>query len=156
VISLWRVYREIYGTGLDGAGGLLQEGRWHVVGSRVAYFSLSPAMAVLEVLAHTGLNFPTDLQLAKFTFSAEVSATPARPEDYYKLPVSPGWEKDQKITQSIGQQWLAVKRSCLLYVPSVLIPEETNVIFNPLHPDGRLLKLEAARLFQLDQRILSV
>jgi hypothetical protein len=43
----------------------------------------------------------------------------------------------------------------LLYVPSVLIPEETNVIFNPLHPDGRLLKLEAARLFELDQRILS-
>ena len=155
MISLWRVYREIYGTGLDGAGGLLQEGRWHVVGSRVAYFSLSPAMAVLEVLAHTGLNFPTDLQLAKFTFTAEVSAAPARPENYCKLPVSPCWERDEKITQSIGRRWLAAKKSCLLYVPSVLIPEETNIIFNPLHPDGKLLKLETTRLFQLDQRILS-
>jgi len=43
-LRLWRIYREIHGPGLDGAGGLFAAGRWSKAGNRVVYFSDTPPL----------------------------------------------------------------------------------------------------------------
>jgi RES domain-containing protein len=57
-------------------------------------------------------------------------------------------------TQAIGQQWLASSRSCVLRVPSIVVPEEHNLVFNPQHPQASRLQLVTERSFAFDGRLL--
>jgi len=41
----------------------------------------------------------------------------------------------------------------VLRVPSVLVPEEFNYLFNPSHPDAKQLVEGPSRKWQLDQRL---
>jgi RES domain-containing protein len=41
----------------------------------------------------------------------------------------------------------------LLKVPSAIIPEESNVLINPLHPDIKKVKIASASAFQFDARL---
>lgn len=52
------------------------------------------------------------------------------------LPV--GWEAKPAGRASIafGTDWIRSGSSALLIVPSVIVPEECNVLVNPLHPDS--------------------
>lgn len=42
----------------------------------------------------------------------------------------------------------------MLRVPSILVPEERNLVFNPLHSDASKLSLTNARPFSFDARLL--
>jgi RES domain-containing protein len=37
--------------------------------------------------------------------------------------------------QDFGDRFVHEGRAALLFVPSVLVPEETNVLLNPAHPE---------------------
>ena len=37
--------------------------------------------------------------------------------------------------QTLGGEWLRQSRSCVLAVPSAVMPAELNFLINPLHPD---------------------
>ncbi len=52
----------------------------------------------------------------------------------------------------VGDRWLKDGNSALLEVPSAIIPSETNLIINPLHPDTSKSK-GPAREFQFDPRM---
>jgi RES domain-containing protein len=144
--SLWRLYRARHGPGLDGIGGLLADGRWHTRGERVVYFGGSAAIVVLERLAHTDPDLlPNDLQLARFEYSEPaVELTP--------LPAN--WNQDENLTRKIGAQWRHQGSSCLLAVPSAILPEEFNFVLNPEHPDAKRLRLVRTRLFTFDPRLI--
>src|SRR5690242_12854401 len=121
--TLWRLYRDRYGPGLDGIGGTLADGRWHTRGQRIVYFGASAAIVVLERLAHTDADLlPADLRLALFEFPDEL-VTP-RVGDLSRLP--PNWVRDENTTRSIGGRWHDEQLSCLLVVPSAILPEESN------------------------------
>jgi RES domain-containing protein len=148
---LWRLYRPQHGPGLDGSGGLFADGRWHARGERVVYFGGSAAIVVLERLAHTDPDLlPADLELARLEFSGPV--TPARVEEFAALP--PHWTRDEIATQRIGSQWRQTGAACLLQVPSAILPEESNYVFNPLHPHASRLRLAARRRFHFDPRLI--
>ena len=148
--SLWRLYRARYGPGLDGIGGIFADGRWHTLGTRVVYFGASAAIVVLERLAHTDPDLlPGDLRLARFEFPEPVSETKV---DLAALPDH--WEQDENATRLIGSQWRRQGSSCLLVVPSAILPEEFNFVFNPQHPDAQRLRLVGERQFAFDSRLL--
>jgi RES domain-containing protein len=44
-------------------------------------------------------------------------------------------------------------RSCVLEVPSVIVPHESNFILNPGHPDFALLEIGEPIDLDIDQRL---
>jgi RES domain-containing protein len=148
--SLWRLYRAQYGPGLDGIGGTFADGRWHTLGERVVYFGGSAAIVVLERMAHTDPDLlPDDLRLALFGFPEPVQETKV---EFATLPAN--WNKDENATRSIGGRWRQRLSSCLLAVPSAILPEESNFVLNPEHPEAKRLRLVRERPFTFDPRLI--
>jgi len=149
--SLWRLYRSQYGPGLDGIGGIFADGRWHMLGERVVYFGGSAAIVVLERLAHTDPDLlPNDLRLGRFEFPEPVLETNI--DEFTSLPEN--WAQDEDATRRIGRQWRQQGTSCLLAVPSAILPEERNFVLNPEHPDATRLVLARERRFTFDRRLI--
>jgi RES domain-containing protein len=149
-MRLWRIYREAFGPSLDGEGALYAPGRWNSQGNRAVYFGGTAAIVVLEKLVHLDpVNIESDLMLGQFEADLAV-------EDVWPAGVDL-WENglaDEAWTRSSGDAWLAGKSSALLRVPSAIIPEEFNYVFNPKHPDADKLKKISERPFNFDGRLL--
>ncbi len=151
MIQLWRLYREQYGAGLDGIGGTFADGRWHSRGQRAVYFGASASITVLERLAHLDPDLlPDDLQLGLF----ELSDSKKHPSvtQLKKLPAN--WAQDLNWSRRTGNEWLESQSHCLLAVPSVILPEETNYLLNPLHPAAKSIHLVKKRPFHFDSRLI--
>jgi RES domain-containing protein len=65
-----------------------------------------------------------------------------------------GWTRDEGATQQIGSDWVRTAKTCLLRVPSVIVPEESNAMLNASHPDATELKLVSERPFSFDPRLI--
>jgi RES domain-containing protein len=142
-MRLWRLYRRAHGPGLDGAGGRHTAGRWHRQGTPVVYFGANAAIVVLEKLAHLNPDaLPDDLMLARF--EGALSLENAQPADLGNI----------EETRELGKQWLTRASSCVLRVPSVIVPEEHNLVLNPLHPEVGHMALARERPFEFDGRLL--
>ena len=143
---LWRVsgHRE-----LSGAGGLRAPGRWHERGLPVVYLAESPAGALLEACVHTAANdIPPYYTLLGIAIEAAVSREELDPDH---LPRN--WAARVEVTRELGSKWLAEQRSCLLRVPSALVPATFNVILNPLHADASRLRIKSSVKYPFDSRI---
>jgi RES domain-containing protein len=146
---LWRISN--YAT-MDGAGGLYVSGRWHTKGHPVVYCTSNPSTALLEILVYMGIDsedFPERFQVLKIDGPDALSG-----ERIERDELPPNWEADIAVTQSIGDRWLSEKRSLLLEVPSVLVPETWNALVNFEHPDVKQLKIVAVYDHPFDLRFL--
>ncbi len=56
--------------------------------------------------------------------------------------------------RDFGTSWAEAANTVGLVVPSVVVPEEHNVILNPAHPDFAKIKISSMRAFRFDQRLL--
>lgn len=146
LLRLWRLYRQEHGPGLDGMGGLLTSGRWHKRGSRVVYFGASPGVVILEKLAHIDpVTLPSDLVLARF--EGTVSMDEIMSGEVTDL-------NDLAQTQTRGERFLKEGKAAILRVPSVIVPEEYNLMLNPLHPEAAHIQPAEYREFKFDARLL--
>ncbi|MXW19101.1 MAG: RES family NAD+ phosphorylase [Gemmatimonadetes bacterium] len=57
-------------------------------------------------------------------------------------------------SQAIGDDWAGSGEHLLLRVPSVVVPEESNVLVNPAHPEASEVGVSASRSFSYDLRLL--
>jgi RES domain-containing protein len=149
-VILWRVSNF---ANLDGVGGLHVAGRWHSKGRPVLYCTRNPSTALLETLVHIDIDAedrPNCFQVLKI---AGPDSLPLQKLSRRSLPA--GWEQNNLLTQRIGDRWLAVRRTLLLEVPSVLAPETWNVLVNPLHPQIRKLRIAALYEHPFDARFFS-
>ena len=55
--------------------------------------------------------------------------------------------------QAIGDAWVREAPSAVLAVPSAVVRDEENYLFNPTHGDFRRVKVGAAEPFTLDTRL---
>lgn len=145
---LWRVSNY---QSLDGVGGLYVSGRWHTKGHPVVYCTLNPATALLETLVHIEIDSedrPERFQVLRIEGPESLSIEKVEADS-----LSPNWAEDMNATQAIGDRWLSEKRSLLLQVPSVLVPETWNVLVNPQHVEVNLLKIIAMYEHPFDSRL---
>jgi RES domain-containing protein len=142
---LWRISRHL---DLTGRGGLLYAGRWHHAGAPVVYLAESPAGALLETCVHTSANdIPPSFTLLKV-------AGPDLPFDSISMAsLEIGWPSRAEITRDAGSAWLRRGASLLLSVPSALIPETANFLFNPLHADAPQFRIEDSFVYPFDARL---
>ncbi len=66
-----------------------------------------------------------------------------------------GWDAQPagRVSIAFGTRWANSGRSALLTVPSVIVPEESNLLVNPLHPDADKLKARKIRKWLYDPRM---
>jgi RES domain-containing protein len=52
-----------------------------------------------------------------------------------------------------GTEWLQSRKSLLAEVPSIVVPEEFNILINPRHPDAGNLTPKKIRRWNYDARL---
>jgi RES domain-containing protein len=142
---LWRISRH---RDLSGTGGLRASGRWHYAGRPIVYLAESPASALLEVCVHTSANdVPPDFTLLRIE-GPDAKIPMIRIEN---LPAE--WTSRLEVTRDLGSAWLEKGTAALLKVPSAIVPETANFLFNPLHPDAAKFQIAAAFSYPFDPRL---
>ena len=148
---LWRISDF---ADLSGRGGLLESARWHSRGRKVVYLSDHPASALLEVLVHLEIDvedLPVQYQLLGVDAADGVTVLhivePELPEN---------WRQTQNETRAVGDAWLAGRRSTLLRVPSAIVPEAHNYLFNPEHGSARDVRIVLKRLTPYNSRLFEL
>ena len=141
----WRISRH---PDLSGTGGLRAAGRWHYAGRAIVYLADSPASSLLEVCVHTSANdVPPEFTLLKI-HGPEIDIPSVRADE---LPDD--WRVRGEVTRDLGSAWLERNDSVLLRVPSVIVPETMNYLFNPSHPDAANFRIVEAIAYPFDPRI---
>lgn len=141
----WRISRH---RDLSGIGALKASGRWHYPGQPVVYLSESPASALLEVCVHTSANdIPPDSTLLKI----ESPATDIEAIEVTDL--SDDWKMRPESTRDLGTRWLQSNQAVLLRIPSAIVPQTSNFLFNPAHRDAQHFKIAEVLNYPFDSRI---
>lgn len=116
----------------SGEGGLFVAGRWHAKGQKVVYCSASIALCTLEWLSHHGLSVSG---FSYVKYAIEVDDDLIRYCNLNALPKH--WDKSPStdVTRAFAQEYLFEQTQyAALALPSVVVPEEYNLVINPLHP----------------------
>ena len=119
----------------------------------MVYLGGSRALTALELLVHltTPLSREKSYLLVGVDVpSSEISALPVAllPEAWRRAP-------PLRETQALGDDWLASNSSLGLWVPSAIVPEELNLLLNPLHPGMRQLRIDEPTPFRFDPRLVT-
>jgi RES domain-containing protein len=149
----WRIVKAKYANdAFSGAGAQKAGGRWNSKGIPSIYCSEHLSLAALETLIHT---IPIkDLQFVSFKLEwKNLAVTEILPEQLAK-----NWrtEPPGSLTMAAGDNWARSRQSAILKVPSVLIPEESNFVLNPLHRDFEWISIGEPTPFRFDQRLHAV
>jgi len=138
---------------VTGLGAKLAGGRWNLKGFPVIYASASLSMAlsefgtrsvlsakVLKLLKYREINIPSGIKVSKISIKS----------------LKKGWRNYPYSQQclDVGMDWLVGQKSCVLQVPSALIPDEWNVLFNPLHSDFSRIVFKAPKNLDLNDRLI--
>jgi RES domain-containing protein len=149
-MKVWRLSAQKYEkTAFSGIGAARNPGRWNMREGHVVYCSENLAVAMIERLVYIldepkkpyvyfEVNLPDEL--VSFLDAAD-------------LP--PNWDEypHPESTQQIGNAWLVNKISVALRVPSVVVPEAFNYLFNPDHEDFSRVSWSKPKLLTHDKRL---
>jgi RES domain-containing protein len=150
-MEVFRLARYTRRFDLSGYGAYLYGGRWNLPGLALLYTAEQRAIALLETLVHLPLeDLPDDMYLMTLEVPDDVSREALTPED---LPTD--WQRLSmpQPTATIGHEWLKSGRSLALQVPSVVVPQERNLLLNPAHPEFIRVRLLDAQPFHFDERL---
>ena len=147
----WRITtKRDPGAAFDGDGARLYGGRWNRPGTRIVYAAEHLSLAALELFVHVD---PEDQPRALFRFRVEL------PDDTFEVLARdrlPATWRDYPApdeTAAIGTEWARRGEGLALLVPSVIVPEENNVLLNPGHRRFRELKIGTGEPFSFDPRM---
>jgi len=148
---LYRIAKTGYVRDLTGFGAKLYGGRWNHRGSAIIYTSETRALATIEYLVHVSMaNMPRDLSMAVLevpdALASERIQAASLPKNWRDFPAPPE-------LADLGTRWAQSERSLLFIVPSAVVPQEHNILINPLHPDMERVALRTVETYDMDQRL---
>ena len=151
---LWRIAtetRKYSANDLSGMGAAKNPGRWNADAEPVVYCAETIAMAVLETAAHVD---DAGLPLNRYLVEIQV------PDDLWSrretlnvatLPLTWSAIPAGDASVRVGSDWLSSRRSLILTVPSVIVPEERSTLINPLHTEAAKITAKIVRLFEYNR-----
>jgi RES domain-containing protein len=143
-MQLWRISNF---ADLSGRGGVEHGSRWNRKGIAIVYCADHPSTSLLESLVHySKWNVPDSYQLLAIDGPDETEIEQAQ------LPAN--WQDDELITQDIGTNFLSGMKSALLRIPSVVMPQASNYLLNPAHPDASQFRVTQTWRYPFDSRLL--
>lgn len=126
------------------------EGRWNSKGKLVLYASENIATSLLEnIIYRTGTGFNNDYKIMVIY----------HPEEHIEQIITSNLPKDWRSMESydqlqkIGDSWYDEQRSLCLKVPSSILPDNYNIIFNTTHPEFKNVKLIDVLDYEPDERL---
>ena len=126
------------------------EGRWNSKGKLVLYASENIATSLLEnIIYRTGTGFNSDYKIMVIY----------HPEEHIEQIITSNLPNDWRSMESydqlqkIGDSWYDEQRSLCLKVPSSILPDNYNVIFNTTHPEFKNVKLIDVLDYEPDERL---
>jgi RES domain-containing protein len=148
---VYRLTNSFYKDDLSGQGAYLYGGRWNEKETYALYAAEHISLSLVELLVHTKqlLQQPSYHLL---TFLLPDESTLFKQIAHDKL--SKNWKEDISITQYVGTSFLKQNQLLYLKVPSIIVPNENNVLINPKHPLFKKIKLKASEKFDVDRRLL--
>ena len=149
-MQAWRITQQKHArAAFSGEGARLYGGRWNSPGVAMVYAAQSQSLAVLEVLVH--LDAPGLLR--KYVF-LEATFDESMVIELGRASLPKNWQMDPvpKSVQAVGDKWAASGESAVLRVPGVLVPDESNYLLNPRHPDFAKLTVSRPHAFRFDAR----
>ncbi|MFP3938718.1 MAG: RES family NAD+ phosphorylase [Thermoanaerobaculia bacterium] len=150
--TVWRLTTARHaGRAFDGEGARLYGGRWNHPGTPLVYTSATLSLAALELVVHFQQEtLPDDLVAIRARLPPGLRVgrldRSLLPEDWRRHP-APEALKD------LGSAWQRSGRSAPLEVPSALIPQESNVLLNPIHRAIQKLEIDPPEPFSFDSRM---
>ena len=151
VKTIWRIVTARFAaSAFSGEGARLFGGRWNRKGLPVIYTAESQSLALLEMMVQDDPLRAHYLLIPAFV-SSDVSLraleAPELGDDWRALSA-----RDR--LQTFGNDWLQARESCILSVPSAVVPAERNFLVNPLHPDFLKISIGEAESLETDVRLL--
>jgi RES domain-containing protein len=150
---VWRLARAEFAEQLDGEGARLFGGRWNSRGRRALYTASHLSLSVLETYVHIPPELRDDLPVlraVRISVPDQSGTTRVLPEDLINLLAN---ADPLAACRGLGDAWLDRNDQPFLEVPSILVPEETNLVVNPAHPRMRDVRIISSRTFRFDPRL---
>lgn len=152
-VPVWRIAVEApayAANDLSGTGARLTGGRWNSKGTPVVYCAANIALATLETVHNLSSGgLPFNRYLVRIDL----------PDGVWERrqvldPLPGGWDSIPAgmSARSAGDAWIALGAAALLVVPSVIVPDEFNVLINPHHGDAAALTATTVRRWIYDPR----
>lgn len=115
----------------------------------MVYAAATLSLAILEMLVRLPLReVPTDFVSIHLAIPEDMPIEEVNPHDL------PGWNAIDRIaSRAYGDAWLTAQRTCILRVPAVAVPDERNVLLNPLHPLFARITADAPQPLLWDRRL---
>lgn len=138
---------------MRGIGAKTTGGRWNRQGTALVYTASNRALACLETVVHLGSGgLPLNRYLVQIEIPDDVWAT-RKILTEKTAPV--GWDAIPSGNASLnfGDSWIKSGSSCILEVPSTIVPEEMNILINPEHSDVPRIVAVKVRKWLYDARI---
>lgn len=138
---------------LSGKGAEKTGGRWNRKGTPIVYASHSRALACLETVVHLSSGNP--LPLNRYLVEVNIPTALWRARTKFNSATHVGWDAEPagKVSIDWGTNWIGNKTSVLAEVPSVIVPEEQNILINPTHPEAGKLVASKIRKWTYDHRL---
>jgi len=147
----WRIAKKARALDRSGFGASIKGQRWNGANVHAIYAGLTPEIAAMEKLVHTGSILPVDLVFVRLEMPDDPaiydSPDPAAlPKGWSAIPGSP-------TAAAYGDAFLLKGEYLGLIVPSAVIPEARNIVINPSHPRMAEVKMVIVRDFTFDPRL---
>lgn len=117
------------------------------------YCSSTIALACLETLVHLSGTDP--LPLNRYLVKIAIPPSIWQHRTVLARDEHVGWEAEPPGMVSIGwgSDWADSDRSLIAEIPSVIVPEEANILINPRHRDAKRLVSRKMRRWTYDPRL---
>jgi RES domain-containing protein len=152
---VWRIAAGTPDYGADdliGKGAEKTGGRWNRKGTPLVYCASSISLACLETLVHLAGAVP--LPLNRYLVRIPVSPAAWRKRTVFDPTANVGWDAEPPglVSFDWGTHWAKSLSSLLAEVPSVIVPEEVNILINPGHAEAARLRASKLRRWTYDSR----
>lgn len=151
-LHAWRIVKAKHAAAaFDGDGARRAGGRWNSRGTVVVYAAGSVSLAMLEMLVH----LESEELLRKYVLF-EVVWDRSLTEELSLKSLPSNWRASPApaALQRIGDAWITAATSTVLRVPSALVPQESNFLLNPAHPDFSRLSIGPKQPIRFDRRLV--
>ncbi|MDO8550419.1 MAG: RES family NAD+ phosphorylase [Ignavibacteria bacterium] len=131
-----------------------QPARWNSKGKLVIYTAENRSLACLENLVHrSGLGNNELYKILVISIPDNIKIN-----EVTKKQLPKNWREysNYSLCQKIGDQWIDSLPSCILKVPSSIIPQEYNFLINTLHKEFERIRIDSQEDFNFDKRLYSV
>jgi RES domain-containing protein len=151
--TAWRLTPSAFARALDGEGASLAGGRWNSRGVPVLYTSSQLSLCALEVLVNIPARLRDDLaafEAVRLSIPDDAGTTEIGLREFEAMLAA---ADPQAACRVAGDDWIAKGRDLVLAAPSVIVPEERNLMLNPAHPRMGEVAIISTRPFRFDARL---